>query len=192
MKVGAILEAGPRLAIPAVILRCQEHNLVFSRNLVFSHNPDFSRGNRSIQESGSLIIARRPIYRDRGQQFFDNSRGQIYPSQPQGTVYYEPTTSYSSGDLPSAPVMSSEYIVIRCPASSGSGSISYLLSSQGRNYRFTLFSGQEQRFKVGTGWTIGFNDGVEEKRYRLEGGMAYTLKNDANTRWKIIGKSTGL
>ena len=87
-------------------------------------------------------------------------------------------------DLPTAPVNSSEYVVIRGPQSS-SGSCRYTLSSSRGNFGFTMSGGKEQRFRQTTRWVISYHDGVQQRRYRLDGGTTYTLKQVEGNRWQL-------
>ena len=93
-------------------------------------------------------------------------------------------STYSSASMPSAPVSTSQYVTIRCP-STARGSIYYRLESGGRTYGFTMRAGQEQRFRVSNSWTIDYNDGSRQQRYRLRGGKTYTLKNADGNRWQL-------
>ncbi|MEM9410518.1 MAG: hypothetical protein AAGA30_05360 [Planctomycetota bacterium] len=117
-----------------------------------------------------------------------NSNGQIiYPNNPHnGNIVYQPSNSLAAGSstLPSKPVTSQQFILIRCPAGSN-GSIRYTLTSGGRNYGYSIYAGQEQRFPVGNGWVISYQEGSEQKRYKLEGGRVYSMKQNENSQWKL-------
>ncbi len=111
-------------------------------------------------------------------------QGQIYQAQPYRGQTYHGTVTSASSDIPTAPVESDAYIVIRCPKSSA-GSIRYTLSSSRGDYAFTMSGGKEQRFRKSTNWTISYNDGTQQRRYRLEGGRTYTLKTIEGNRWQL-------
>ena len=167
--------------------------------------PGFPGGRQEIVQPGQ------PVYRDRqpvqpggqwvqpGGQIVQPGGRIIYPSsnqpiyvdgQPSGTTITN-SVPYTGSDLPGSPVMTKEYVMIRCPASTV-GSISYLLSSSKGNFRFTMSGGQEQRFKTGTKWTIEYNDGNAKKRYKLFGGKTYTMKREADNRWQVyVTKAAG-
>ncbi len=127
-----------------------------------------------------------------GQQIYPGGQmvqpGRPYDPSLNQTIYVEGRqphrTTYAIGDLPSSPVMTQQYIVIRCPESTV-GSIYYSLDSDRGQFGFTLSPGQEQRFRAGTDWTIGYNDGSQEKRYKLNGGKTYTMKRVSDNRWQI-------
>ena len=114
----------------------------------------------------------------------------IYPGnqyQPNGN-YIQPgsqPTTVGSNSSPGSPVASQQYILIRCPRGSN-GSIRYTLSSNGRNFVYTIFAGQEQRFPVGSGWTISYLEGSTQKRYRLEGGKVYSMKQKSDSQWQLF------
>ncbi len=105
--------------------------------------------------------------------------GTVYPGQSDSRII-----TSSGSDMPTTPVDTDQYVVIRCPKSA-TGSIRYTLSSDRGNYGFTMTPGKEQRFRVSTRWIISYNDGTQQRRYRLEGGMAYTLKTTADNRWQL-------
>lgn len=112
--------------------------------------------------------------------------GQPYQgSQPYQVVQPGYTTPgvVSGADIPTAPVDSSQYVVIRCPQSAN-GSCRYTLESNRGNYAFTMSPGKEQRFRASTQWIISYHDGTQQRRYRLNGGKSYTLKKDG-TRWQL-------
>ena len=82
-----------------------------------------------------------------GQPIQPNPGGQ--PSRP-----FQPEMRYSQPGnqvisnrpaMPSSPVSSSQYVLIRCPQSTP-GSVSYTLSTNGLSYGFTMSAGQEQYF----------------------------------------------
>ena len=92
-----------------------------------------------------------------------------------------------SGSAPSSPVSSDQYILIRCPKTA-SGSVRYTLSSNQGSFVFTMSGGQEQWFQVGSGWIIAYNEGSQERRYRLEGGRSYTIKRNSESHWQLTAK----
>ena len=115
------------------------------------------------------------------QQYFESRP--FYPSTSQPVV--QPTLSNSSSsDMPRSPVMSNQFVKIRCPQSA-LGSISYLLASDRGSFRFTMTGGQEQRFRVSTPWTIQYSNGTTQKRYRLEGGKSYTIRRNSDQIWQL-------
>jgi hypothetical protein len=102
------------------------------------------------------------------------------PYQPQpGGTYVQP-----SPVMPSSPVSSSQYILIRCPQST-QGTVSYTLSSNGSNYGFSMSGGQEQHFRAGSVWSISYFNGSKQKRHQLESGRVYMIKRDANNLWQL-------
>lgn len=112
-------------------------------------------------------------------------QGQPYQGQPyQGQPYQGQPVITQTADIPSAPVSSSAYVVIRCPQSS-TGSIRYTLMSNRGNYAFTMLPGQEQRFRASTKWAISYSDGSAQKKYRLESGKTYTLKTIEGNKWQL-------
>ena len=105
--------------------------------------------------------------------------GTIYPNQSSSRII-----TSSGSDMPTTPVDTDQYVVIRCPKSA-TGSISYTLSSDRGNFGFTMNAGKEQRFRVSTRWIISYNDGTQQRRYKLEGGKTYTLKTTPENRWQL-------
>lgn len=130
-----------------------------------------------------------------GSTFLPGSN-QVFPStpgQPQFVEQSQPIArSVSPSDqFPGNPVMSNQYVVIRCP-DSVSGSIAYTLSSNGRSMRYTMSAGQEQRFRVGTSWVIEYRDGSTLRKYALTGGKTYTMRQENDGRWQLYSiKSQG-
>lgn len=112
----------------------------------------------------------------------------IYPGQtydPNGQVIYPGSNFAGSAASPGSPVMSQQYILIRCPQGS-TGSIRYTLSSGGRNFVYSIYAGQEQRFPAGSGWTISYQEGPAIKKYRLEGGKVYSMKQKEGSKWQLF------
>lgn len=109
----------------------------------------------------------------------------------QGQVQTVFRTNTSASPFPGNPVMSNQYVVIRCP-DSVSGSITYSLVSNGRKMSYTMSAGQEQRFRVGTSWVIEYNDGSKLRKYALNGGKTYTMRRENDGRWQLYSiKSQG-
>ncbi|MFK7818309.1 MAG: hypothetical protein AB8G99_06305 [Planctomycetaceae bacterium] len=121
-----------------------------------------------------------------GGQYYYPGDQQIYPgTQPfPSRSFPGGSTTYPSSMAPPSPVRTSQYVVIRVPQSV-SGSLYYTLSSGTRNYGFTISGGQEQRFQVSNEWSISYNDGTQQRRYRLLGGKTYTLKKIEGNRWQL-------
>lgn len=118
--------------------------------------------------------------------------GQTYPGgqpYPGGQTYPGERIisggSVSSGqDYPGSPVMSRDYVTIRCPQEV-EGILNYTLRSNRGSYGFTMSAGQEQRFRIGSGWLISYNDGAEQRLYKLEGGKIYKLVRKSDDRWQL-------
>ncbi len=114
----------------------------------------------------------------------------IYPGdryQPNGN-YIQPGTRgtiVGSTASPGSPVPSQQFILIRCPQGN-TDSINYTLSSNGRNFVYTIYAGQEQRFPVGSGWTITYMEGSTKKRYKLEGGKVYSMRQKDSSNWQLF------
>jgi hypothetical protein len=108
------------------------------------------------------------------------------PYQPDGS-FSQPGNQFTSNRpaMPSSPVTSSQYVLIRCPQSTP-GSVSYTLSTNGLSYGFTMSSGQEQHFRAESVWFISYFDGTRQRRHQLQGGRAYQIKRDANNRWQLF------
>ena len=131
-----------------------------------------------------------PVYQG-GREIYQNGQRVYHDNQSQsgGTSYTQPAgTSFASTELPSSPVATNQYVVIRCPKSTA-GSIYYSLDSNRGRFGFTLSPGQEQRFRVGTKWAITYNDGAEQKRYKLDAGKIYTMKIKSDNRWQIYANA---
>ena len=142
-------------------------------------------GNHFVQPGGQIVQPGRQIVQPGGQ--YVQPGGQYVQPYPGGNIQQSQLvqgTPYSSQDLPGGPVTSSNYIMLRVPATA-SGSITYTLSSDRGNFGFTMSAGQEQRFKVGSDWIISYHNGTEQKRYKLEGGRTYNLVRNADSQWLI-------
>lgn len=137
------------------------------------------------------IVDGRLLYTDGMKQPYVDSGFLVNP-QPSFSTQPVVTRSVSTaGVLPNSPVMSNQYVVIRCPDKI-LGSIHYTLKSPQGNYGFTMSGGQEQRFKVDTSWTMSYNDGSTQRRYALRGGMTYSLKRRSDNGWQLyMEKSPG-
>lgn len=48
-----------------------------------------------------------------------------------------------------------------------------------------MSAGQEQRFRIGSGWLIRYNDGSQQRLYKLEGGKSYKLVRKEDNRWQL-------
>lgn len=123
------------------------------------------------------------LYRENNfQQTYQMQQGQEYVQPQRSTLN---GVSYSVGGMPGSPEMSNQFISIRCPASAV-GSIYYTLASSQGSFGFSMSAGQEQRFRVGSGWTISYNNGSVKKHYKLEGGKRYLLKTNSANQWQIL------
>jgi hypothetical protein len=120
-----------------------------------------------------------------GQPRQPNPRPPQNPPFQQGGIYNQPGGTRSSYvEPPRSPVSSSQYTMIRCPAST-QGSIRYTLTSNGQNYGFTMSAGQEQHFRMGSEWFISYFDGTKQRLHKLEGGRAYMISRDSTNRWQL-------
>jgi hypothetical protein len=119
--------------------------------------------------------------------------GQPQPSRP---FFTQPSQSFlsqstnsrsvtSSNDMPSAPVMSNQFVLIRCPAETME-SIRYTLSSDQGNFSFTLSGGQEQRFRVNRPWSISYASGSQQMRHALQGGTTYSIRRTPEGKWQLF------
>ena len=139
-------------------------------------------------QGGSQPFPSDLLYRDG----YPNNANNDFRLQPGNQTYPQPITrTETSSQMPSSPVMSNRYAVIRCPENV-MGTIRYTLKSSTGSYSYTLGGGQEQRFRVDTPWSISYNDGSQERRYAIRGGKTYTMKMTKENRWQLYSvKSPG-